>query len=58
MEYEKRNEIKQSLLDYSKSKVGESNLANVYAYSFGMLFAMLSDSQLKNLDKMVKGGSK
>jgi hypothetical protein len=48
-----RNEILKKVLEYSKTK---SIGGYEYAYAFGMISVMLTDRQLKDLERITKNG--
>jgi hypothetical protein len=48
-----RNEILNKVLEYSKTK---SIGGYEYAYAYGMLSVMLTDKQLKDLERVIKNG--
>ena len=51
MEMSERSKIHNQILEYAKEQSGKGNH---YAFAFGFVFAILTDEQLKNLEKYSK----
>ena len=53
LSYEQEKEINNALLAFAEQKAGD----NKYAYAFGMLWATLTDTQIKSLNKFLEGNN-